>query len=191
MLLERQLCIFMLNLLTCALLIKMKWQLVWNWSFNVSEFDLRSDLKIIKIKFDTPVFDRITKDRAAKFVDILSAIGGTMGLLTGFSIISAVEIAYFAVRMFIGNLFKFNKSWFKFYVNRPLITRGLVSNWVKKALLRIVMIYDVDFIESMHCWIVMRLYVIVWQLFIPLTLYHFSFYFTSLVAASICFQVFY
>ena len=161
-LIERRLCIFMLNLPTCALLIKMKWQLVWNWRFNVSEFDLRSDLKIIKIKFDTPVFDRITKDRAAKFVDILSAIGGTMGLLTGFSIISAVEIAYFAVRIFIGNLFKFNKSWFKFYVNRPLITRGLVSNWVKKALLRIVMIYDVDFIESMHCWIVMRLYVIVW-----------------------------
>ena len=39
--------------------------------------------------------DRITKDRAAKFVDMLSAIGGTMGLLTGFSIISGVEILYF------------------------------------------------------------------------------------------------
>ena len=35
------------------------------------------------------------KDRAAKFVDQLSAIGGTMGLLTGFSIISGVEILYF------------------------------------------------------------------------------------------------
>ena len=31
-----------------------------------------------------------------KGVDMLSAIGGTMGLLTGFSIISAVEILYFA-----------------------------------------------------------------------------------------------
>ena len=50
---------------------------------------------------DTPTFDKITKDRAAKFVDILSAIGGTMGLLTGFSIISAVEIIYFALKIII------------------------------------------------------------------------------------------
>ena len=40
----------------------------------------------------------IKKDRAAKFVDMMSAIGGTMGLLTGFSIISAVEIIYFATK---------------------------------------------------------------------------------------------
>ena len=52
----------------------------------------------MRIYFDTPTFDRITKDRAAKFVDMLSAIGGTMGLLTGFSIISAVEIFYFAAK---------------------------------------------------------------------------------------------
>ena len=49
----------------------------------------------MRIYFDTPTFDRIEKDRAAKFVDMLSAIGGTMGLLTGFSIISGVEILYF------------------------------------------------------------------------------------------------
>ena len=53
----------------------------------------------MRIFFDTPTFDRITKDRAAKFVDMLSAIGGTMGLLTGFSIISGVEILYFALRV--------------------------------------------------------------------------------------------
>ena len=53
----------------------------------------------MRIYFDTPTFDRITKDRAAKFVDMLSAIGGTMGLLTGFSIISAVEIIYFAAKI--------------------------------------------------------------------------------------------
>ena len=49
--------------------------------------------------FYATTFDRITKDRAAKFVDMLSAIGGTMGLLTGFSIISAVEIIYFAIKI--------------------------------------------------------------------------------------------
>ena len=49
----------------------------------------------MRISFDTSTFERITKDRAAKFFDMLSAIGGTMGLLTGFSIISGVEIVYF------------------------------------------------------------------------------------------------
>ena len=56
---------------------------------------------MVRIYFDTPTFDRITKDRAAKFVDMLSAIGGTMGLLTGFSIISGVEILYFAFKLLI------------------------------------------------------------------------------------------
>ena len=46
----------------------------------------------MRIYFDTPKLDIITKDRAAKFIDYVSAIGGTMGLLTGFSIISGVEI---------------------------------------------------------------------------------------------------
>ena len=54
---------------------------------------------IVRIYFNTPTFDRITKDRAAKFVDMLSAIGGTMGLLTGFSIISGVEILYFVAKI--------------------------------------------------------------------------------------------
>ena len=52
----------------------------------------------MRIFFDTPTINKVTKDRAAKFVDMLSAIGGTMGLLTGFSIISAVEILYFVTK---------------------------------------------------------------------------------------------
>ena len=42
-----------------------------------------------------------TVHSTAKFVDMLSAIGGTMGLLTGFSIISGVEILYFAVKFIL------------------------------------------------------------------------------------------
>ena len=53
----------------------------------------------MRIYFETHTFDRIEKDRAAKFVDMLSAIGGTMGLLTGFSLISAVEIVYYASKL--------------------------------------------------------------------------------------------
>ena len=71
---------------------------------------MRSNLRFVEIQFNAPVFDKITKDRSAKFVDILSAIGGTMGLLTGFSIISAVEIFYFAV--------KFLQSYLKFEIFR-------------------------------------------------------------------------
>ena len=63
----------------------------------------------MKIYFETPTIDVITKDRAAKFVDMLSAIGGTMGLLTGFSIISAVEILYFAAKIAM-NILKTQKT---------------------------------------------------------------------------------
>ena len=66
-------------------------------------------MRYVRIYFGTASFDRITKDRAAKFVDMLSAIGGTMGLLTGFSIISAVEIVYFGIKM-IFNVMKKDKS---------------------------------------------------------------------------------
>ena len=55
----------------------------------------------MRIYFFATTFDRITKDRAAKFVDMFSAIGGTMGLLTGFSIISGVEIVYFGIKIIL------------------------------------------------------------------------------------------
>ena len=65
----------------------------------------------MRIFFKATTFDRITKDRAAKFVDMLSAIGGTMGLLTGFSIISGVEILYFALKIILKILKdRFNKK---------------------------------------------------------------------------------
>ena len=62
-------------------------------------------MRFVRIYFDTPTFNKINKDRAAKFVDMLSAIGGTMGLLTGFSIISGVEILYFLAKI-VWNLSK-------------------------------------------------------------------------------------
>ena len=61
-------------------------------------FHRTAKLRWINIYFKTPTYDRITKDEKAKFEDKLSAIGGTMGLLTGFSIISGVEIIYFVVK---------------------------------------------------------------------------------------------
>ena len=67
-------------------------------------------LRYVRIYFETPTFDKIEKDRAAKFVDMLSAIGGTMGLLTGFSIISGVEIVYFLIKIILKIIRKNNKS---------------------------------------------------------------------------------
>ena len=73
------------------------------------EYEWENPLRFVRIYFNTPTFDKITKDSSAKFSDILSAIGGTMGLLTGFSIISAVEILYFMVK-FIINFIKTSKK---------------------------------------------------------------------------------
>ena len=58
-------------------------------------------LRFVRMHFYATTFDRITRDRAAKFVDMFSAIGGTMGLLTGFSIISGVEMVYFASKIIL------------------------------------------------------------------------------------------
>ena len=55
--------------------------------------------RYVRIYFDATTFDIITKDRADKFVDMISAIGGTLGLFTGLSIISAFEILYFGIRI--------------------------------------------------------------------------------------------
>lgn len=55
-------------------------------------------LKFIRIFIESPTFDKITMDNRVKFVDMLSSVGGTMGLLTGFSVISGVEIIYFACK---------------------------------------------------------------------------------------------
>ena len=71
------------------------------------DYAWENKLRLVRIYFDTPTLNKITMDKAAKFEDMLSAIGGTMGLLTGFSIISGVEIAYFAGRIIL-NLIRKN-----------------------------------------------------------------------------------
>ena len=65
------------------------------------DYDSKMKLRFVTIYFYATTFDRITRDRAAKFVDMLSAIGGTMGLLTGFSIISGFEILYHGIKIIL------------------------------------------------------------------------------------------
>ena len=51
------------------------------------------------IYFDTATFDEIGRDKKIKFEAQLSLVGGTMGLLTGFSIISGIEIVFFLIKL--------------------------------------------------------------------------------------------
>ena len=46
------------------------------------------------------------KDKRAKIVDMVAAFGGTLGLLTGFSLISGFEIIYFLVKIIINSIRK-------------------------------------------------------------------------------------
>ena len=66
---------------------------------NTSSGDeFQSTLQLVEIYFDTATFDNIERDEKIKTEAQLSLIGGTMGLLTGFSIISGMEIVFFLLR---------------------------------------------------------------------------------------------
>ena len=54
---------------------------------------------MVRIYLESPTFDRITRDQSSKLEDKISTVGGNLGLLTGFSIISGVEIIYFALKI--------------------------------------------------------------------------------------------
>ena len=62
------------------------------------------------IYFDTATFDNVERDQRVKFEAQISLVGGTMGLLTGFSIISGIETIYFLFRLI--STYKFSKSIF-------------------------------------------------------------------------------
>ena len=81
--------------------IRLKIQKLTNSIYSFLEYDMRQDLRFIKIQFNTPVYFVVTKDRAATFVNMIGEIGGTLGLLTGFSIITAVEIVYFTAKIMV------------------------------------------------------------------------------------------
>ena len=58
-------------------------------------------LKLIQIFFDTATYDEIERDVKVTLEAQLGLIGGTMGLLTGFSILSGVEIVYYIAKFFM------------------------------------------------------------------------------------------
>ena len=59
---------------------------------------------LVQIYFDTATYDEIERDVKVTLEAQLGLIGGTMGLLTGFSILSGVEILYYVLMLFMNSL---------------------------------------------------------------------------------------
>ena len=61
---------------------------------------------MVQIYFATDTYDEIERDVKVTTEAQLGLIGGTMGLLTGFSLISGVEILYFVIKILSGTIMK-------------------------------------------------------------------------------------
>ena len=58
-------------------------------------------VQLVKIYLATATYDEIEKDLKVTTEAALGLIGGTMGLFTGFSILSGVEIIYYLAKLFM------------------------------------------------------------------------------------------
>ena len=67
----------------------------------------------LKIYLATATYDEIEKNEKVTTEAALGLIGGTMGLFTGFSILSGVEIIYYLAKFIMALRLK------KYYRNRP------------------------------------------------------------------------
>ena len=57
------------------------------------------DIAILNFFFDTPIITEITLEMRTTIYDMISAVGGTLGLFTGISIITFVEIVYWSFKL--------------------------------------------------------------------------------------------
>ena len=58
-------------------------------------------MQLVKIHLASATYDEIEKDERVSTESALALIGGTMGLFTGFSILSGVEIIYYLAKFFM------------------------------------------------------------------------------------------
>ena len=58
-------------------------------------------IQMVNIHLDTATYDEVEKAEKVTVEAALGLIGGTMGLFTGFSILSGVEIVYFLAKFFL------------------------------------------------------------------------------------------
>ena len=68
---------------------------------NPSTYEVEQRLEIIEIYFKASTLEKVTMDARTNFVTKMSMIGGMLGLFTGFSVISGVEIIYFFIKVLL------------------------------------------------------------------------------------------
>ena len=78
-------------------------------SFTKGDEQPSSTLKLVQIHLD----DGIERDEKVKFTAALSLVGGTMGLLTGFSIMSGIEVVFFLFKLVSRFVVKYLKEKFQ------------------------------------------------------------------------------
>jgi len=71
---------------------------------NSNDFDevarrrFREDISVLNFFFDTPIITQINLELRTNVFDQISAIGGTLGLFTGISVITFIEVLYWTGR---------------------------------------------------------------------------------------------
>ena len=73
----------------------------FNAKWIVESVELEQRLEIVEIYFTAPNYDIVTKDARTDLVTKISLIGGMLGLFTGFSFVSGVEIIYFTSKLIL------------------------------------------------------------------------------------------
>ena len=63
-------------------------------------------LQLVHLYIGTPTYDMVEKDVKITFTTFISLVGGYMGLFTGFSILSGVEIVYYAAKFLLSSVTK-------------------------------------------------------------------------------------
>ena len=72
--------------------------------YNITDSDkfaeerIRKDISVLNFFFDTPIITQIRLKMRVSMFDKLSAIGGTLGLWTGISIITIIETVWWLIK---------------------------------------------------------------------------------------------
>ena len=88
---------------------------------------MEDEIYFVEIFFDTSTYDEVEQDKKMTLEAQLGLIGGTMGLLTGFSILSGVEIIYYLLRFC---LFRISHSILRFFMSLKA-PRAAIASAVK------------------------------------------------------------
>ena len=62
---------------------------------------IEKDPQVVQIFFDTALYDQIERDKkgSMEIHQLIGLVGGTFGLLTGFSLLSGVEVLFFGFKL--------------------------------------------------------------------------------------------